>query len=163
MNDLKTLIEAFPRIFRGEPPRVMSYLSPGWASLLTVLFGRIDQMLTDEQARRFSVLQIKEKFGALRLYWGIDGAQQEVRVDIHQPGVERISIRSTGGDESPDDALLRLAISRLVQEAEAWSAEICERCGNPGVTNESGWLLTLCDEHKKAREIEYAADWGDGT
>lgn len=38
-----------------------------------------------------------------------------------------------------------------IDEAEAKSFTICERCGAPGVLREGGWMQTLCDEHALAR------------
>jgi len=34
---------------------------------------------------------------------------------------------------------------RIVREAEAASATVCERCGAPGRERPGGWIVTLCD------------------
>ena len=49
----------------------------------------------------------------------------------------------TGGDEY---------ISGMVRMAESMSGVTCEECGNPGETNGHGWLVTLCETHRTARE-----------
>ena len=49
----------------------------------------------------------------------------------------------TGGDEY---------ISGLVSMAESMSGVTCEECGNPGETKGQGWVVTLCETHRNARE-----------
>ena len=38
--------------------------------------------------------------------------------------------------------------------AESMSSTICEQCGKPGKTNNGGWLVTLCAEHRKEDDYE---------
>ncbi len=45
-----------------------------------------------------------------------------------------------GGDEY---------VSGLVSMAESMSACMCEECGAPGETGGTGWIRTLCEEHRK--------------
>ena len=49
----------------------------------------------------------------------------------------------TGGDDE---------ISGLVRMAESMSGVTCEECGNPGETKGQGWVVTLCETHRAARE-----------
>ena len=49
----------------------------------------------------------------------------------------------TGGDEY---------INGLVSMAESMSGVTCEECGSPGETKGQGWLVTLCETHRAARE-----------
>ena len=39
----------------------------------------------------------------------------------------------------------------FIDEMEAKSLTICEKCGKPGKPREGGWILTLCDECNKSR------------
>lgn len=48
-----------------------------------------------------------------------------------------------GGDEY---------ISGLVSMAESMSGITCEECGAPGETGGSGWITTLCEQHRTERE-----------
>jgi len=34
----------------------------------------------------------------------------------------------------------------LIDECEAESYKICEKCGEPGKPRDGGWILTLCDK-----------------
>ena len=49
----------------------------------------------------------------------------------------------TGGDDE---------ISGMVRMAESMSGVTCEECGNPGETKGQGWVVTLCETHRVARE-----------
>ena len=125
---LQKLIERFPRLFRGAQPAVWSHVPEGWAEIVETLFGGIDRLLSDEQAKRFRVEQIKEKFGTLRLYVSFD------RVDAE--GV------------NPNPTALRL----LVDAAVAASEVTCYACGSPGVMRRlGGWATVRCDAHASRR------------
>ena len=43
-------------------------------------------------------------------------------------------------------------ISGMVRMAESMSAVTCEECGSPGTTGGQGWITTLCETHRAARE-----------
>ena len=49
----------------------------------------------------------------------------------------------TGGDD---------VIDGMVRMAESMSGVTCEECGNSGTTGGQGWLVTLCETHRTARE-----------
>ena len=62
-----------------------------------------------------SIVQIKEKFGGLRVYL----------------------------NDVPENSY------HFIEQAERYSHEICEVCGEPGEQHRiSGWVFTLCDEHR---------------
>jgi hypothetical protein len=57
----------------------------------------------------------------------------------------------TGGDDE---------ISGMVRMAESMSGVTCEECGNPGTTGGQGWLVTLCETHRTAREERHLIKQG---
>jgi membrane-bound lytic murein transglycosylase D len=67
----------------------------------------------------FSVSQIKEKFGELRIYTGAL------------------------------DAAVADQVYKIIDEAEIESGRTCEWCGNPGKVRGGGWIKTLCDNCNK--------------
>lgn len=67
-----------------------------------------------------AILQVKEKFGALRIYWGAEGGM---------------------GDDMYE--VLRLATDR----AEDVSRSVCIECGAAANMYVDGWMLPLCDKH----------------
>jgi hypothetical protein len=46
------------------------------------------------------------------------------------------------------------AVHNRVAQAEEESFTICQQCGQPGRERNTGWILTLCDEHAKGLEKE---------
>lgn len=90
----------------------------GWNDILIRLDRKLSMLDPDYQ-----VLQIKEKFGALRFYYATD-------------------VKETAVLEAMD---------RYVREAEHESAKTCEMCGKPGRQRENAKRLkTLCEEHASA-------------
>ena len=127
---LQKLIERFPRLFRGAQPAVWSHVPEGWAAILETLFGGIDTLLSDEQAKCFRVEQVKEKFGTLRVYVSFD------RVDAEGVNPNPTALRS------------------LVDAAVAGSEVTCYVCGAPGEMRKlGGWATVRCDAHA-SREFE---------
>jgi hypothetical protein len=96
-------------------------VGPGWREIVLELAAKIDAKWDHVHA-----LQIKEKFGGLRVYWCIDGELYDV-------------------DECS------IAVSALVKEAEKKAWKTCEACGKPGELRRGGWMKTLCDEHAALR------------
>ena len=118
------LIEAYPDLFHppaGRPDAAQGYpnCEEGWRDLLERCCARIETALVEGGA--LSVLQIKEKFGALRFYWSGD---------------------------LPDAA--KAKVDEAIALAAARSACTCEICGAEGrLYNRDGWLATACPEHAK--------------
>lgn len=90
---------------------------PGWQSLSVPI---IDFVLDNGG----TIFQIKEKFGALRIY--------------------------ADGFDSED---LQDEVYRRIDAAEVKSLETCEVCGDPGELRSGSWLKTLCDYHHSHREV----------
>lgn len=63
----------------------------------------------------------------------------QVKFDQIKEKYGGLRIYFSGGDDYIDG---------LVSMAEAMSYKICEICGNKGKPNKSGWITTLCEEHK---------------
>ena len=138
-DSIKPLIDQFPRLFHDKPPEVASSVPRGWVPLVTRLLQDIDAMLDDEQAKRFHVLQVKEKFASLSVYWKLAGQTTTV-IDVTSPvGVERVRIKPRNTSE------LFEQVSARVRVAEGDSRSICQRCGAEGTkAGGRGWLVTLC-------------------
>jgi len=147
MNNLQDLVEAFPSLFRGKRPRVASTLPPGWYELVFELCRDIDSIVRAEP-ERFSITQIKEKFGGLRFYFSIDGAE-DIYADLRTPtGVRTIVQESVG-------PIMMDRVRAVAQAAMRRSTSICQECGRPGSRSvHRGWAATLCDEHTGQRNRE---------
>lgn len=67
-------------------------------------------------------MQIKEKFGGLRIYYGASDSMSDLDVDI-----------------------LELAVDRICE----LSHYICIECGKSARMHHDGWSLPLCEDHSK--------------
>jgi hypothetical protein len=149
-ESLDELIACFPRLFHGGPPRIPGYIASGWHPIVMDLFHKIDQLLDDGEADQFRLVQIKEKFGRLRVYVTL-ADHYDLVGDIHQPGGV-VTIKLPASDrESPRPSKLDV-IQGYITEAAARSGIRCDVCGEPGVLRPGGWVRTLCDRHAAERD-----------
>ena len=108
----------------GSPYDFTYDVGKGWNGILINAFKQIAEAFDKAGAdfSGFSVLQIKEKFGALRIYVGAL------------------------------DADIADQVYKIIDEAEAESERTCEWCGEPGKARGGGWIKTLCEDcNKKGR------------
>lgn len=98
---------------------MLDAVGAGWHPLLHKIW--------DAKPERVRIVQVKEKFGLLRVHIEVD---RDARAPFrHEEEFEHFA--------------------QLVQEAEAASALCCEMCGAPASTTVvSGWYRTLCDVHR---------------
>lgn len=115
----------------------------GWYALLRDCCLRITEEY--EQAGReidFIPLQIKEKFGTLRFYYGFKDFPQSISaIDF----LDSQSLRFSPSNQQDDEeiALLRQAIDDIISETKEQSKQICEFCG------EKGSLRQICGGKKR--------------
>lgn len=105
----------------GTPYDFADDVGKGWIGILTNAFKQIAEAFdkADADFSEFSVAQIKEKFGTLRIYCGAL------------------------------DAGIADHVYKIIDEAESESERTCELCGNPGKARGGGWIKTLCDNCNK--------------
>jgi hypothetical protein len=103
----------------------------GWRDLVETAIGRIATAVAAAPSGSVGIDQIKEKFGALRLYW-------HGRNNLHETACA--------------------AIEEAIYLAEARSACTCETCGAEGrLFKHGGQLLTACEQHAKGKAVEVRA------
>jgi hypothetical protein len=101
----------------------------GWRELVETAVGRIADAVSVAPPARVAIVQIKTKYGTLRLYWH-------------------------GKDM---DAATEHAVEEAVALAEARSACTCENCGRVGVLHARGdWLSTACPDHARGEPVPVA-------
>lgn len=150
---IDTLVARYPRLFHDRQPRVWSDLPEGWTELATQLFADLDAMLDDSEAKRFQVVQIKEKFAGLRVYWQL-GKEQTTVLDILGP----VSAQRVDKGAAKPTALFE-RISARVRQAGEQAAATCQRCGNGGASaGGRGWSVTLCEACRTKQDLEQQKD-----
>ncbi|MEW6451370.1 MAG: hypothetical protein AB1490_12005 [Pseudomonadota bacterium] len=120
MNDSRwdKLMRRYARFFSpGGSPSI----EEGWADLLDRALRRIESAMANESTEAvFRIVQTKEKFGTIRIYY------------------EAKSL----------SAAAQKAIEEAIALAEARSACTCEVCGNEGRLHDcAGWYTTRCPRH----------------
>ncbi|MEH2473336.1 hypothetical protein V1281_005478 [Nitrobacteraceae bacterium AZCC 2161] len=118
--DLFTAPDSDPVAARGFPE-----VGDGWRDLLERACRRIANALAPEPPGALTIVQIKEKFGTLRLYF-----------------------------EDCLPSAIAAAVEEAVALAQARSACTCEVCGNEGrLRDRGGWLATACELHAQGQVI----------
>lgn len=106
-------------------------VGPGWRPLLESLDELFEDKLHDfADIKDIEVLQVKEKFGGLRVYLNHPRLPKEMSDKLHS----------------------------YIMMAERMSFRMCEECGNPNVETRNqleaqlGWRKTLCENHHAQRD-----------
>lgn len=114
---LRGLIKEF---FGQEQIRCGVSCPIGWYELVKYTLEYVAFVLKHSKSEAtFTVEQIKEKFGGLRLYYYLD----------------------------TEDEFLKGQVAGFIQYAEGWSFRTCDVCGGSGSRRNTSWIRTLCDEH----------------
>ena len=115
-RSLEVLHERYPRLVPKDFPWECG---AGWLSILDRYFETVDALLPRNAS--FSLFQVKEKFGSLRIYTKTEGV----------------------------DPITGYAMTNAEILAQARSEVMCETCGKPGRLRRTPehWYWTACDEH----------------
>ena len=100
--------------------QALASVGPGWGPLVRTAFTLIKGLPT-------KVVQVKEKYGTLRMYFSDYGVFSK---DKHSVDVD---------------------IGTLEDVLDVASSHICELCGRPGTLRDGGWVVTRCDECEAKR------------
>lgn len=93
----------------------LQFVGTGWSSLIREVFDVINSI----ESGPIIVLQVKEKWGGLRIY-----------------------VDSTKCNQSDRDRLHAVLV-----DTENRSFKTCEQCGAPGNQRGNNWIYTSCEEH----------------
>lgn len=118
IQDINTLKARFTYMF--AKPTIGLEFYKGWFPIVVGLCFEIDQVLGEHRAS-FHWVQIKEKFGVMRLYFEFDGAPEP----------------------------LWKILQKLISQAGQESARCCMVCGEPArLSRQSAWMATVCEVHE---------------
>jgi hypothetical protein len=124
------LMRRYPQLFAGSGyPTV----GDGWQDLLERALKRIVTAVARDGAKAsVRIVQIKEKFGTLRLYFHSRQLSKKALAEL-------------------DEA---------IKLAEARSACTCEECGAEGrLYDRNGWYLTRCPRHSDGEPVAIKPGW----
>lgn len=117
------LYNKYPKLFRGRSlPASKSLMcfgcdhGDGWYRIIEEICSKIEGIGAGDQVE---FLQIKQKFGVLRIYFTFLG----------------------------DDDKVYSKVSSIISDGEKISGKVCESCGDWGTERTpSGWIKVLCDK-----------------
>ena len=117
-EDMEVLLERYPTLLQVE------YIECdiGWFDIIDKALAEI-LMLCCETGEEVKFVQIKEKFGGLRMYY----------------------------DTESEDDDFKQRIDDCVYNAEKESYTTCEVCGEEGKVRKGNWIKVLCNEHDTRR------------
>jgi hypothetical protein len=100
--------------------RALESVGEGWNPLINIVY--------DKKPAFINIVQVKEKFGTLRIYLDILSSEEYASQEF-------------------------VAFREVIGWAERESSKTCEWCGKPGTSdNRYYWLLTLCTSCKRKRK-----------
>jgi len=136
MKTIAEIKEKYPELLKTARMEIPE----GWETLLAQTLRVMGKWLWYDGSTKkevtaldfVRVIQVKEKFGGLRLYFDLHSAPHDhLGEDISRQTNERLR--------------------GVVDFAESLSYTICQDCGEPGVIrNINGYYATLCDKHHEA-------------
>jgi hypothetical protein len=104
----------------------------GWFPIIERFFDEVADTLDGAPNVRFDLIQVKEKFAGLCIYY---------RVNPPKPG-NYLDTREFRAADAP------WQIDMAYERARKKAATTCEVCGQPGVfRNNKGFFATRCDTH----------------
>jgi hypothetical protein len=144
ITTLKTLKYLYPYMFDG--PNIGIGVPNGWLPIFEKLCEDIDIALGADK-RGFHFSQCKEKFGAARWYWRIDGGSSGIRLNVISQAGD-IASYPLGKANPPNSMSSRLAA--MVDAASEQTRHHCMACGaSASISRDQGWMVTLCDLHTR--------------
>lgn len=139
-DHVQELMGRYPRLFSGANAALGVWYPLGWDGLMVRMCTALDALLSDPEAQRFRVEQVKEKFGTLRFYYSVDG-RPKTTVDVVGLGPHtRLENRPRPRRRFPAKE-----VDALISAAESESGVTCATCGQPGVLRKYRWLYVACD------------------
>jgi len=125
-------------------------IGEGWTPIFKRLCAQIDEVLPTDAKRRFRLVQVKQKFGGLRVYFRFVGKKTRLWVVVQFPqGLVGTFKPQAAGD-------LERQVQDLIDVAAGEAANTCETCGRQPaeIDGTGGWLVTLCEEHRALRRAD---------
>lgn len=120
-NDILTALNA--KMWEAD------FLPEGWTDTFIPEMKKELAIALGSYVDDFTVFQIKEKYGALRIYWSW-------------------ADREYTDDEAKDLIGLYKEIETIIRKYERISEKTCVVCGKEATKMTTGWVMPVCNEHE---------------
>ena len=114
----------------------------GWFNIIDRLMGNIQHHIDWKEKQRNWAINFNSTASPEGMR-PVPESIPQVTLDQVKEKFGTLRFYYSGGDEY---------INGLVSMAESMSGVTCEQCGSPGTTGGQGWITTLCETHRAARE-----------
>src|SRR3546814_1383225 len=81
---LDALPAQYPRLFPRGPLHWGFEVGDGWSDIIVALCARINALLEESPGASLCVKQVKEKFGGLRFYYDLRGANEPLIIALDE-------------------------------------------------------------------------------
>ena len=105
------------------------FLPEGWTDTFIPEMKRELANVLGSYIDDFTVFQIKDKYGSLRVYWSW-------------------ADRNYTNDEAKDIGILTTDIKAIIRKYEKISEKTCVVCGKEATKMTDGWIMPVCDTHE---------------
>jgi hypothetical protein len=144
----KNIINQYPQQFSGGPYWLGINIGPGWIPIVAHVCQEIQNMLSEDDLRKFHWIQIKEKWGRLTMYWG--PKHQVIISAVCPEGI--VEFESVANDGNQDDDMkadlspaIRERIMEIITRAQERASKTCEYCGAEGSIRSWPHISVLCE------------------
>ena len=120
-NDILTALNA--KMWEAD------FLPDGWTSTFIPELKKELANVLGSYVDDFAVFQIKDKYGAMRMYWSW-------------------ADRDYDNNEVNDLNELTKEVEAIVNKYEAISTKTCVVCGKEATKMTTGWVIPVCSEHE---------------
>lgn len=180
----KQLCEKYPKIFKNRYADMRTTAmcwgfecGEGWFNIIDILCGQIQSHINWSRRQRLGDLRYNRALKAalagdtsklLKFHsfngkvtdYALSAVERDianplyriVSEDVPQVVAEQVKEKFgglrfyyRGGDQY---------IHGLAAMAESMSYVTCEQCGNPGKSNNDGWISTLCADHRSSKNVD---------
>lgn len=149
MDNFGPLVQRFFLAHPDWKPSIDSHCPVGWDSILGQALSEL-HALAERRRVQISVVQIKEKFAELRVYFRVAGEPDQIHFDIVGSDGRVVSARSPAA--SADS--VRAEAMAIVNRASDESKRACQACGRPASVRPGGWLRVFCDDHVPRENLD---------
>ncbi len=149
MDNFGPLVQRFLIEYPDWKPSIDSHCPVGWDPILGQALSELHE-LGERRSVGISIVQIKEKFAELRVYFRVAGEPDQVQFDIVGSDGRVVSARSPRA--SADS--VRAEAMAIVNRASEESRSACQVCGQPGSVRPGGWLRVFCDAHVPNQNLD---------
>jgi hypothetical protein len=152
MKQNEELYDKYPMLFRQKDLSAQETCmcwgiacGDGWFNIIDDACKELTELAKANNAV-IEFVQVKEKFGGLRLYIEIKQENKETERAVVLDIMLTDSLMGQTLTTVPNETIWQKAHA-ITRKAEELSYKTCDVCGAPGEPRTGGWIVTRCNDH----------------